>query len=98
VAELLAAGEAAASARDFGGAADAFRRATSLDTDHPVAYFQLAVCLEKMGLNEAAERALKEASAAIRRCDTSRLEAALEGYRPDELLSVIELRLKGVAR
>jgi chemotaxis protein methyltransferase CheR len=97
VAQLLAAGEAAASAGDFGAAADAFRRATSLDPDHPIAYFQLAVCLEKMGLAGAAERALKEASAAIRRGETSRLEAALEGYRPDELLSVIELRLNKAA-
>jgi chemotaxis signal transduction protein len=94
VVQLLAAGEAAASAGDFGAASDAFRRATTLDPDHPIAYFQLAICLEKMGLAGAAERAFMQAGAAIRRGETSRLEAALEGYRPDELLSVSALRLE----
>jgi chemotaxis methyl-accepting protein methylase len=97
VAQLLAAGEAAAGAGDFAAAAQAFRSATFIDPEHPVPHFQLALCLERGGLIDASRRSLREAQAAFRTCETSRLEAALEGYEPDEFIKAIELRLDGSA-
>lgn len=98
VAQLLAEGEAAAAANDYSRAAQAFRRATYIDPERPVSYFQLALCLERAGLTDAAQRALLDARDAVQRCDTSRLEAALEGYRPDELMKAIDIRLGGSGR
>ncbi len=97
VSQLLAAGEAAANAKDFSAAAEHFRRATFLDPEHPMHYFQLALCLERAGQYEAARRALSDARHAIDRGDTSLLEAALEGFRPEELLRAIDARL-GIIR
>jgi Flp pilus assembly protein TadD len=93
-AELLAAGETAAAAGDYAAAASAFRRATYLDPDHPVSHFQLALCLERLGQPAAAAISLQAAGAAIQRGQTARFEAALEGYRPDELIHAIERRLE----
>jgi chemotaxis protein methyltransferase CheR len=91
--ELLAAGEVAAAAGDYAAAALAFRRATYLDPDHPVPHFQLALCQERLGQRAAAAVSLQAARAAIERGQTSRFEAAMEGYRLDELIQAIELRL-----
>ncbi len=94
VADLLAAGEAAAEAGDFTAGAEHFRRAALTDPDHPIPYFQLGLCLERSGRMDAAHQAMRQARAAFERCDTARLEAMLEGYRPEELMRAVELRLE----
>jgi chemotaxis methyl-accepting protein methylase len=93
VAHLLGQGEAAAASGDFAGAASAFRRATYMDPEHPVPYFQLALCLERSGQVDAARKALEAARAAIQRCDKSRFQADLDGFHVDELVIAIERRL-----
>jgi chemotaxis protein methyltransferase CheR len=92
-AELLAAGEAAAAAGDYVAAATAFRLSTVVDPDQPVTHFQLGLCLERLGRRVAARQSFEAARAALERSQTSRFEAALQGFRPDELIRAIELRL-----
>lgn len=95
VSQLLAGGEAAAGAGDFRSAVELFRRATLLDPNHPLAHYQLALCLERDGRGEPALQALRNARAAFERCDMSEIEAVLEGYRPEEFIRVIDLHLGG---
>jgi chemotaxis protein methyltransferase CheR len=97
VATLLAAGEAAAGAGDASRAVTAFRKAAYLDPDHPLAHFQLGLALEAMGERKAARRAYAAARAAIARCDTARVEAALEGYRLAALEDVLDFKLQEAA-
>lgn len=93
VGQLLGQGEAAAAAGDFTAAITAFRQATYLDPEHPVPYFQLALCLEQAGELDAARKALEAAQDAIRRCDRSRFQEDLDGFHADELIAAIERRL-----
>jgi chemotaxis protein methyltransferase CheR len=97
VATLLAAGEAAVGAGDASGAVAAFRKAVYLDPDHPLAHFQLGLALEAAGDRHAARRAYAAARAAIARCDTARVEAALEGYRLAALEDVLRFKLQEAA-
>jgi chemotaxis protein methyltransferase CheR len=97
VATLLAAGEAAVGAGDASGAVAAFRKAVYLDPDHPLAHFQLGLALEAGGDRKAARRAYAAARAAIARCDTARVEAALEGYRLAALEDVLRFKLQEAA-
>jgi chemotaxis protein methyltransferase CheR len=97
VATLLAAGEAAAGAGDANRAVAAFRKAVYLDPDHPLAHFQLGLALEAAGDRTAARRAYAAARAAIARCDTARVEAALEGYRLAALEDVLRFKLHEAA-
>jgi len=97
VATLLAAGESAAGAGDAGRAVTAFRKAAYLDPDHPLAHFQLGLALEASGDARAARRAYAAARAAIARCDTARVEAALEGYRLAALEDVLRIKLEAAA-
>jgi chemotaxis protein methyltransferase CheR len=97
VATLLAAGEAAAGAGDAPHAVAAFRKAVYLDPDHPLAHFQLGLALEASGDRRAARRAYAAARAAIARCDTARVEAALEGYRLGALEDVLRFKLQEAA-
>ena len=93
VRQLLGVGESAASAGDYSTAIAAFRRAILLDPDHPVPYFQLAVCLEKADRRDEARSALVAAHSAITRCDKTRFQAALDGFHVQELQRAIERRL-----
>lgn len=93
VGQLLGQGESAAATGDFDAAVTAFRQATYLDPEHPVPYFQLALCLEQAGELDAARKALEAAQEAIRRCDRSRFQADLDGFHTDELVAAIERRL-----
>jgi tetratricopeptide (TPR) repeat protein len=97
VATLLAAGEAAVGAGDASSAVAAFRKAVYLDPDHPLAHFQLGLALEAGGDRKAARRAYAAARAAIARCDTARVEAALEGYRLAALEDVLRFKLQEAA-
>jgi chemotaxis protein methyltransferase CheR len=97
VATLLAAGESAVGAGDAGRAVTAFRKAAYLDPDHPLAHFQLGLALEASGDARAARRAYAAARAAIARCDTARVEAALEGYRLAALEDVLRIKLQEAA-
>ncbi len=93
VGQLLGQGEAAAASGDFAAAVTAFRQATYMDPEHPVPYFQLALCLEQAGDLDAARIALEAAQDAIRRCDRSRFQADLDGFHTDELVVAIARRL-----
>jgi chemotaxis protein methyltransferase CheR len=97
VATLLAAGEAAVGAGDAGRAVAAFRKAAYLDPDHPLAHFQLGLALEAAGDRKAARRAFAAARSAIARCDTARIEAALEGYGLAALEDVLRFKLQEAA-
>jgi Flp pilus assembly protein TadD len=91
---LLADGEAATVGGQPDRAVAAFRKAAYLDPDHPLAHFQLGLALEAVGDNKAARRAYAAARAAIARCDTVKIETALEGYRLEALVDVLGVKLR----
>ena len=95
VPELLAEGEQALGGGEYEAAATAFRKAAYLDPDQPVAHLNLALALEAGGDEVAARRAYLAAQSALDRCDTAAVEAALEGYRVDELSRLLELKVGG---
>jgi chemotaxis methyl-accepting protein methylase len=97
VSSLRGAAEAAAAAGDFAGAAYSLRQAAYLDPDQPVLLFQMALYLERAGRPALAQLALEASRSAIARCETSHVEAALEGFRPDELEHEIDRRLRRMA-
>jgi chemotaxis protein methyltransferase CheR len=97
VASLLAVGEAALGAGDARGAVVAFRKASYLDPDHPLAHFQLGLALDAAGEKEGGRRAYMASRSAIRRCDTVRVEAALEGFSLNALLDLLNRKI-GTAR
>lgn len=90
--ELMAAGEEALGRGDHAAAITAFRRATFVDPDHPVAHLNLGLALEVSGDDVAARRAYAAARAALDRCDTAAVETTLEGYHLDELVRLLELK------
>ena len=92
-AQLLALGETAMAAGDYEAAVTAFRKVAYLEPDHPVAHLHLGLTLEAAGHAAAARRAYAAARAAVDRCDTAAVEAALEGYRFDELVALLENKL-----
>ena len=92
--QWLAAGEAAASARRWADAVEAFRRAVYLDPGDPVAHFQLGVSLEGEGDLDAARRAFLAARTALLRSKRSQVQLALEGYGPETLLRVLASKLE----
>jgi chemotaxis methyl-accepting protein methylase len=94
LAALAADGEAAAAAGDYLAAAAAFRRITYLEPDHAVAHFHLGLALDAAGDEPAARRAYAAARAALQRADLALVEAALEGYRVDELVAVLDAKLR----
>jgi len=83
-------GEEALGRGDHAAAITAFRRATFVDPDHPVAYLNLGLALEVSGDDVAARRAYAAARAALDRCDTAAIETTLEGYHLDELVRLLE--------
>lgn len=93
VGSLLAAGEAAASAGDYDTAVTAYRKAAYLEPDHPIPHLHLGLALEAAGNAAAARRAYAAARVAVDRCDTAAVEAALEGYRLDELVGLLDAKL-----
>ena len=95
-ADLMAIGEAALDRGDHSEAVNAFRKAAFLDPDHPLAHLNLGLALEVAGDAGAARRAFSAARAALGRCDTAEVEAALEGYRLDDLVRLLDLKA-GVA-
>jgi chemotaxis protein methyltransferase CheR len=95
VPSLLAEGEAAAAAGEHEAAVAAFRKAAYLEPDHPITHLHLGLALEAAGHGNAAARAYKAGRAAVERCDTAAVEAALEGYRLDELVALLDAKLGG---
>jgi hypothetical protein len=95
IVELMAEGEAALGRGDHGEAVAAFRKAAYLDPDQPLAHLNLGLALEVAGDGTAARRAYAAARAAIDRCDTSAVEAALEGYHLDGLTQLLDRKLAG---
>lgn len=87
---LMAEGEAALGRGDHAGAVTAFRKAAFIDPDHPIAHLNLGVALEVMGDAAAARRAYAAARAALARCDSAEVESTLEGYRLEDLISLLE--------
>lgn len=90
---LLAAGEAAMSAGEAEAAVVAFRKAAYLEPDHPIAHFHLGLALEAAGHPVAARRAYAAARSAVERGETVAVETALEGYRLDELVTLLDDKL-----
>jgi chemotaxis methyl-accepting protein methylase len=95
VADLLAEGEVALGGGEYAAAVAAFRKVTYLDPDQPVAHLNLALALEASGDEPSARRAYLAARAALDRCDTAEVEAALEGYHLDELSRLLDLKVGG---
>ena len=95
VTALLAEGETAAAVGDYDAAVVAFRKAAYLEPDHPIAHFHLGVALEAAGHAAAARRAYAAARAALDRAGSAQVEAALEGYRADELVTLLGDKLRG---
>lgn len=93
VVEVLSAGEAAVAAGDHEAAVAAFRKAAYLDPDHPIPHLHLALALEAAGHEAAAGRAYAAARAAVDRADVAAVEAALEGYRMEELVRLLDSKL-----
>ncbi len=91
--ELLAAGEAAIQAGDNATAITAFRKCTYLDPDQPVGHLYLGLALEASGDGTAARRAFAAAKRALEIGETGVLESTLEGYHPDELVRLLDLKL-----
>ena len=90
VASLLRDGEEALARGDHAAAIGAFRQATYVDHDHPVAYLDLGLALEAAGDPDNARRAYRAGRAALERCDTEAVEATLEGYRLEELTRLLD--------
>jgi chemotaxis methyl-accepting protein methylase len=95
VVELMAEGEAALDRGEHDAAVTAFRKAAYLDPDHPIAHLDLGLALEVAGDAQAAGRAYAAARAALDRCDTAAVEAALEGYQLDGLIRLLDTKLGG---
>lgn len=95
VIDLLSAGEAASAAGDYEAAAAAFRKAAYLEPDHPIPHLHLGLALEAAGHDGAAGRAYAAARAAVDRADVAAVEAALEGYRMEELVRLLDSKLGG---
>jgi chemotaxis protein methyltransferase CheR len=89
---LLTEGEAAMGAQDYARAVTAFRKATFLDPDQPVAYLSLGLALEAVGDLAPAQRAFAAARACVDRCDTAAIETTLEGYQWDEFTRLLDLK------
>jgi chemotaxis methyl-accepting protein methylase len=90
---LLAEGERAFAAGNPAGAVRAFRKATYLDPDQPVGYFQLGTALEHSGDHREARRAFAAAGAALARADPTVNHEGLEGYTSAELGKAIAAKL-----
>jgi chemotaxis methyl-accepting protein methylase len=93
VVALLAEGEAAVAAGNHEDAVAAFRKAAYLEPDHPIPHLHLALALEAAGHEAAATRAYAAARAAVDRADAAAVEAALEGYRMEELVRLLDTKL-----
>jgi tetratricopeptide (TPR) repeat protein len=92
VTEVFAQGEQELDRGDHLAAVTSFRQAVFLEPDDPVAYLNLGLALEATGDEVAARRAFAAGRAALDRCDEAIVEAALEGYRIDELTRLFEQR------
>jgi Flp pilus assembly protein TadD len=79
-------------AQDYASAVTAFRKATFLDPDQPVAYLSLGLALEAVGDLAPAQRAYAAARACVDRCDTAAIETTLEGYHWDEFTRLLDLK------
>jgi chemotaxis methyl-accepting protein methylase len=93
LATLLARGKSAAAGGDLRAAIRAFRQATYLDPNLPVAYFQLGAALELAGESREARRAFAAAGLALMRTDATADMSELEGYTRRDLARVIAAKL-----
>ncbi|MBV9664952.1 MAG: protein-glutamate O-methyltransferase CheR [Actinobacteria bacterium] len=97
VKELLAAGEAAMNEADYPLAVATFRKAAYIDPDQPVAHLHLGLALEAAGEAASARRAFGAARAGLDRSGTAAVEAVLEGYHVDELVRLLDAKLRASA-
>ncbi|HEX3507495.1 MAG TPA: protein-glutamate O-methyltransferase CheR [Candidatus Dormibacteraeota bacterium] len=93
---LLAEGDQAAASGDLRAAVRAFRRATYLDPNVAVAYFQLGAALELAGDLREARRAFGAAGLAMMRGDGSEDLSGLGGYTRRDLARAIAVKLTDV--
>ena len=93
---LLAEGERAFASGNAAAAVEAFRKATYLEPDQPVGYFQLGTALEHAGDRREARRAFAAAGAALARTDPAAPLAGLEGYSSEELAKAIAAKLEAL--
>jgi chemotaxis protein methyltransferase CheR len=93
IAALLDAGERAYAAADLDTAIRAFRQATCLEPDHPMAHTCLALALEAAGEGVAAARAFSAARSALARSGGGGVELGLDGFHHEELASFLATRL-----
>jgi chemotaxis protein methyltransferase CheR len=91
--ELLARGEAAASAGDHAAAVHAFRKLAYLFPDQSIAHLRLALALENAGHHDAARRAYRAARGVLERADPAAVQSELEGYHADELARLLTTKL-----
>lgn len=89
---LVAAGERAVAAGDLEAAARAFRGASYLRPDDPIAHLQLGLVLERQE-DRGAERAFRAAWSALGRADPAALREALGDYRASELVHLLAAKL-----
>jgi chemotaxis methyl-accepting protein methylase len=90
---LLAEGDHAAASGDLRAAIRAFRRATYLDPNLAIAYFQLGAALELAGDGREARRAFAAAGLAMMRGDRSEDLSGLGGYTRRDLARAIASKL-----
>jgi chemotaxis protein methyltransferase CheR len=88
--DLALTGQTAAARGDYPAAVTAFRKCVYLEPDDPMAHVHLGLALEASGDRSSAARAFQAARSALGRGATSDLDAALGGYRVEELLRLLD--------
>ena len=96
--DLLAEGDHAAATGDLRAAVRAFRKATYLDPNVAVAYFQLGAALELAGDRREARRAFGAAGLAMMRGVGDEDLSGLGGYTRRDLAAAIAAKLTGEER
>jgi hypothetical protein len=73
----------------------AARQAVYERPDDPLAHLDLGLRLEATGDGPAARRSFAAAKGALERGDPAAVEAALEGWRADQLAALLTRKLQG---
>jgi two-component system, chemotaxis family, sensor kinase CheA len=96
--DLALIGQTAAANGDYPAAVTAFRKCVYLEPDDPMAHVHLGLALEASGDEPSAGRAFQAARSALGRGTPSDLDAALGGYRVEELLRLLDSKRHGSRR
>jgi chemotaxis protein methyltransferase CheR len=89
---LARTGQQALSAGDHAAAVVQFRKWVYLAPDDAVAHLHLGLALEAAGDKLSAQRAFGAARRALQEADPSRVERAIGGYAPAELLGLLDAK------